>query len=142
MDTSARNVFKGRVSAVRHGAVFDEIELVTEQGKTLVASNTVVSTKRLGIEVGKDVLALVKASFIVLVANAEGYVFSTRNQFEGTVKRIIVGQVDAEVQLDVKGLPGVTAVITKESCDKLNLAVGSRVTALVKAIHVILAVKK
>lgn len=40
METSARNVFKGKVVAVRSGAVNDEVELAVDGGLTIVASIT------------------------------------------------------------------------------------------------------
>ena len=37
METSARNVFHGKVVAVRSGAVNDEVELSVEGGQSIVA---------------------------------------------------------------------------------------------------------
>jgi len=49
--------------------------------------------------------------------------------------------VDSEVALDIGGAKTLTATVTLESAKTLGIAVGDRVTALVKASHVILAVE-
>ena len=142
MQTSARNVFHGKVTAVTEGAVNDEIQLEVEGGQTIVASITKASTAKLGLKVGVEAMALIKATFVILMTDAEDYLLSTRNQFKGTVSDIKRGQVNAEVLVDVPNTNGVSAVITVTSLDKLGLVKGSKVTAIVKAMNVILAVPK
>ena len=142
METSARNVFHGKVVAVREGAINDEIELAVEGGQSIVASVTKTSTKKLGLVPGKEAMALIKASFVLLMNDADEYILSTRNQFNGTVSKVTPGAVNAEVLVDVPGMPGITSIVTMGSVNKLGLAEGKKVTAIVKAPHVILAVKK
>ena len=67
METSARNVFSGKVVAVNSGAVNDEVELAVEGGINIVASITKVSTKNLGLKPGASAMALIKASFVLLM---------------------------------------------------------------------------
>ena len=140
MKTSARNVFKGKVKAVRSGAINDEIELSVEGGKSIVASITKTSCERLGLKEGVEASALIKASFVLLMTDAENYLLSTRNQFKGTVSKIKRGTVNAEVQVDLPDGTGITSVITMASVENLGLAVGTHVTAIVKAMNVIVAV--
>ena len=73
METSARNVFSGKVVAVNSGAVNDEVELVVEGGINIVASITKVSTNNLGLKPGASALALIKASFVLLMNDADKY---------------------------------------------------------------------
>jgi molybdopterin-binding protein len=63
---------------------------------------------------------------------------SARNQLSGTVAEIRRGEAIANVVLDVKG-QRLVASITVEAVDDLGLAVGSSVTAIVKASDVIIA---
>lgn len=142
MQTSARNVFKGKVVVVHSGAVNDEVELAVEGGLTIVASITQVSTKKLGLKPGVEAVALIKASFVLLMNDAENYLLSTRNQFAGTISKVTPGAVNAEVQLDLPGGKGITSIVTMGSLEKLALAPGKKVTAIVKASQVILAVPK
>ena len=133
METSARNTFWGTISSVRPGAVNDEIELTMPSGTKLVASITKASTQRLG---------LVKASMVILMNDADQYILSTRNQFCGTVKSVTPGAVNGEVVLDLGTDGEMTSIITMGSINKLGLAAGSKVTAIVTATNVIMAVKK
>lgn len=103
MHTSARNVFHGKITAVHSGAVNDEVELAVEGGPSIVASITQVSTRKLGLKPGVEALALIKASFVLLVEEAENYLLSTRNQFPGVIGKVIPGAVNAEVLVDLPG---------------------------------------
>jgi molybdenum-pterin binding domain len=60
---------------------------------------------------------------------------SARNKLPGTVKEVNLGQVMAEVTLQV-GDNEVTAIITRASAERLGLNVGDKAFALVKATEV------
>jgi len=62
---------------------------------------------------------------------------SARNQFLGKVKSIKLGQINAEVVMDIGGGDTLAAVITNESVDHLSLKVGTEAYAMVKAPWVI-----
>ena len=64
---------------------------------------------------------------------------SARNQLTGTVKSINEGAAIGNVELDVAG-QRLVASITVEAIHDLGLAEGSRVTAVIKASDVLLAV--
>jgi len=140
MKTSARNQFSGTVSKVLHGAVNDEIELTLASGQTLTASITCASTERLGLGVGVAATALIKASSIILIADAEGARFSARNQLSGVIDNVAVGAVNSEVTIALPGGALVAAIVTNGSSDALDLETGMAVTAMFKAGAVILAV--
>ena len=142
METSARNVFHGKVVAVRSGAVNDEVELAAEGGLSIVASITQVSTKKLGLKPGAAALALIKASFVLLMHDADKYLLSTRNQFAGVVSKVTPGAVNGEVQLELPGGAVIASIVTMGSIEKLGIQVGKKMTAIVKASQVILAVPR
>jgi molybdopterin-binding protein len=62
---------------------------------------------------------------------------SARNQFKGTVKSVKLGNVMAEVVVNVNGLEIVSA-ITRTSAEHLNLKTGDTVTAIIKSTEVII----
>ncbi|QLE45261.1 transporter (plasmid) [Nostoc sp. C052] len=66
---------------------------------------------------------------------------SARNSLKGTIKKIHAGAVNSEVTLEI--VPGVevTAIITKESVDHLQLQEGKQAIAVIKASDVIIATK-
>ena len=66
MQISARNVLKGTVKSVNHGAVNSEIVVQLPGGQELVSIITKSSAERLGLAEGKDVCAVVKASNVML----------------------------------------------------------------------------
>lgn len=66
---------------------------------------------------------------------------STRNQLKGTVASIEPGSVMSIVKVNLDGGQQVTASITKDGAEELNLAEGQQVTVLVKSTEVMLAVE-
>jgi molybdate transport system regulatory protein len=141
MKTSARNQLYGKVSAIQRGAVNDEISLALAGGQTVVAVVTHESTETLGLEVGVETVALVKASSVLLVAD-DGTAgrLSTRNRLRGMVSAVQRGAVSAEVSLTLDGGTVVTAVVTNESVDAMKIVEGQPLVAAFKASSVILGV--
>ena len=141
MRTSARNQFFGTVSRVAAGAVNDEIALeVPGMDSAIVAIVTHGSAAELGLVPGAEAFALVKASSIIVVTDAEGARFSARNRLQGTVTQVQAGAVNSEVVIGLPGGGAVAAIITNESCEALGLAPGVAASALFKASSVIVGV--
>ena len=66
MKISARNVLKGTVKTVTHGVVNSEVIVKLSGGAELVSTITKTSAVHLGIKKGKKVLAIIKASNVIL----------------------------------------------------------------------------
>ena len=64
---------------------------------------------------------------------------SIRNQIPGTVTAVTPGEVMATVKVRLTGGQDVTAAVTREAVDELNLAPGTAVYALAKSTEVALA---
>lgn len=141
MKTSARNQFVGKVKRVLIGAVNAEIYLGLNGGATLVASITKESVATLGIEVGVEAIALVKAPQIIVVTDFGGYKVSARNQLGGTVVAVKPGAVNSEIDIELGGGDIVAATVTNDSVATLGLTIGQPATAICKAGAVILAVR-
>ena len=140
MLTSARNQFRGKVIGIKAGAVNDEVAIKLPGGTELTAVITCTSTKNLGLAPGKDVIALIKAPWVILATNLEGIKLSARNQLKGTVTEVKPGAVNTEVIVKLAGGEELAAIITTESSETLQLAAGKPVTAIVKASHMIMGV--
>lgn len=88
MKTSARNQFAGTLTAIRSGAINDEITLAIIGGQHIVATVTQEGWHELGLAIGAKAFALVKASSIILVTAADGTCLSARNQLSGTISPV------------------------------------------------------
>jgi molybdate transport system regulatory protein len=139
MKTSARNQFAGIVSSLSLGPVSAEVGIRLKSGEEITATMTTAAARRLKLEEGKEALALVKASAIVLVTDFAGWQLSTRNQLEGTVSRIEAGAVSSLVVLTLPGGATITASVTHEGAEALDLKVGTPATAVFKAYAVMVA---
>jgi molybdate transport system regulatory protein len=64
---------------------------------------------------------------------------SVRNQFAGLIVSILQGPVSDEIELLIKGSHTIKAAITHESCRELQLDIGSKVFALIKASGVMIS---
>lgn len=140
MKVSARNQFKGTVSEVRSGAVYNEVLVSLKGGSTLVAMITKESSESLAIAPGKEVIALIKAPHVIIVTDFGGYRISARNQLKGTVTQVRPGAINSEVDIELEGGETVAATVTNESIETLGLRSGQPATAVFKAGSVILAV--
>lgn len=142
MNSSARNQWTGKVVSVHFGAVTAEILVCLNGGAEIVASTTMSSARRLGLESGQAVLVLMKASMVILALDFEGYALSARNQLAGDIIEIKLGDITADVTLKLEGGDLVTASITRESFQTLGLAVGQSALALFKSGSVVLATRR
>jgi molybdate transport system regulatory protein len=139
MKTSARNQFAGPISAIKEGVVDTEVSLQLGPNLVLTAIVTRESAENMGLVLGRDVLAFVKASSILLMSGEDGQI-SARNRFTGTIASIQEGPVNSEVTLSMPGGQHVlTAVVTEQSVKRLGLSVGQSLTAVFKASSVFLA---
>ena len=69
MKISARNVLKGKVKRIAHGAVNSEVAIELPGGLQIVSIITKSSAKSLGLKKGKEVYAVVKASNVMIATD-------------------------------------------------------------------------
>lgn len=137
--TSARNQYRGTVQSVHQGAVNAEVSLEIGDGLTIFANITNDAVEELRLKRGREATALIKSS-LVLLSPDPSIRISARNRLCGAIAEIVAGAVNSEVILQLPGGRRLTAIITNESLQELQLAVGATCCALIKASHVILAV--
>ena len=140
MGISARNVFKGKVTAIKGGPIHAEIEITTAGGDKIVATLTEASVLSLGLALGSDAVAVVKTPWVTLLSGTPEYRFSARNQLKGVVSSLVRGAVNTQVKLTLTGGASVSAMITNDAAAELGLADGVAVIALFKASHVLVGV--
>jgi len=69
MRISARNVIKGKVKKVIHGAVNSEITMVLPGGAEIVSVITKSSAKSLKLARGKEAYAIIKATNVMIAVD-------------------------------------------------------------------------
>jgi len=140
MKVSARNVWAGTVARIDKGAVNSVVTVAMKGGDTVVSVITDNSVVRLGLEVGTEVLAMVKATSVILGRDIQRESISARNVLIGQVARVVPGVVNDEIIIDLPGGNTVTAINTSECIRRLALAPGLEVAAIIKASSVLLAI--
>ncbi len=63
---------------------------------------------------------------------------SARNNIDGIVKKIELGEVASTVKIETSGSSVLTSMITKEAVEELNLKEGDKVKAVIKATEILI----
>jgi molybdopterin-binding protein len=69
MKISARNVLKGRVKNIKHGAVNAEVTIELPGGIEVVSIVTEASVETLDLGIGKEAYAVIKASNVMVAVD-------------------------------------------------------------------------
>jgi molybdopterin-binding protein len=69
MKLSSRNVLKGKVKKVNHGAVNSEVIVGLPQGYEIVSIVTKSAVENLGLKEGKEVYAVINATDVILATD-------------------------------------------------------------------------
>ena len=64
---------------------------------------------------------------------------SARNQLKGTVMNVEKGIITAKVKIEVDAPTMITAIISKEAVEELDVKPGDKISAVIKATEVMVA---
>ena len=143
MKSSVCNQYYGTVLSVKGGVVNDEVEIMLDSGNTrMTAIITSAASKSMGLETGKNVVTIIKEEWVILMKDTEGYRFSSRNRFPGTVVSVKESSVDTEVHMRLVGGESLTAIVTSDAAKSLDIKTGDNMTALIKAPMVLVGAKE
>ena len=142
MKTSSRNTFTGTITAIILGGLNDEVELTLASGEKVYGQLAHASAERLGLAVGGEAMALVKATEILLVSDNDDFAICCRNQFSGKVLKLVRGFVNGEVVIQTPTGLEFNATVSLEGINRLRVERGATVTAMFKSSHVLVAAKK
>ena len=87
MKTSARNQFRGKVKRLRKGAVNADVILDLGDGLEIFANITNEAVEDLQLKKGREAVALIKASFVLLSPDLNIRI-SARNRLAGVVSKM------------------------------------------------------
>jgi molybdate transport system regulatory protein len=137
--TSARNQLLARVRQIHADGLNDRIELeLPGAGQLLTALITHASTERLNLKPGDDVFALVKASWVRLIADDEIAQQYPDQLLVGQIQQLERGAVETEVQIQLSGGTQLTSVLNSGQIAALTLRVGGTVRARIDPEQIIL----
>jgi molybdate transport system regulatory protein len=141
LKSSARNILHGTVRNVRPGGINAEVSIQLQGEDTLHAIVTQESAEDLELKPGREVHALIKASWIILVRAEDQVKTSARNRLCGKIQRIVSSGIHAELVIILPGGSAITAIITQQSLEDMQLQEGDAACALIKASHILLGVQ-
>lgn len=136
--TSARNQLFGEIVSLKEGKVNAEVVLKINKKTQITSTITLHSLKELGLKVGMQAYALIKANWIVIFTE-EPKGISLKNCIGGKIRNIVEGAVNCEVEME-SNQTIFSAVITEDSKQDLALEVGQKVWFGFKANNVILGI--
>jgi molybdate transport system regulatory protein len=139
MKSSARNQLRGVIKTVRKGAVNADVILHLGEGLEIFANITNAAVLDLGLKKGREAMALIKSSFVLLTTDLNPRI-SARNRLRGKITAITHGAVNSEVKLELPGGRTLVAIVTDDGVKELGLKTGMPCCAIIKASHVLIAV--
>lgn len=139
MKISARNQLKGTIKNVKAGAVNGVVSIQVGDN-VIMADITMSAIEELGLETGKEAIAIVKASNVMFATQKVAGI-SARNQLEGTVVSVKEGAVNGHVKLELSDGNIVFGSITNDAIESLGLAEGEKAVALIKSTDVMVGVE-
>lgn len=141
LQTSARNQWYGRITAIRSIGINDEVTLTLPGGDTIVATLTHESTQTLGLAVGREAFALIKAPWVSIARGDAVEKLPAPNRLTGTIEAMTDDTAECEVIVALSGGASVAAVIPAQLAREQGLAQGLTVTAGFATSSVILGVQ-
>lgn len=141
MKTSARNFLIGTVTGIREGVSHDDIE-ITVGSDQVIATLTRREREDLGLRVGMEACALIKATSILVIAHPHRLILPTVNHLHGVVESIVAGAVNSEVIVTLDNGATIAAIVTQGSVGSMGLAPGDRASVHFKSTSVFVAMRE
>lgn len=136
MQISARNQLLGVIESINYGKVNVTVYIKLKSGYVMTSVITTGAVENLGLKENNEVIVLFKSSSALLSMD-EKINISARNKLSGVVEKVHLGEVDAEVIVNVGG-DLIACIITKDSVDELNIKIADKATVIVKSSDVMI----
>lgn len=137
--TSARNQLLARVCNIQADGLNDRIELELHgSAQHLSALITHGSTERLNLQLGAEVFALIKASWVNLLPADGAPVHAEPNQLTGSVHTLEPGELESELHLQLPGGAHLTAMLSNSQLSSRQLVSGEQVSVQINPEQIIL----
>lgn len=139
MKTSARNALRGTVVGLAGDSLTGAVAIRIADETVIRSVITQESVRELGLHVGREVVALIKAPFVV-VRPAGTPPAAACNSIAGTVRRCEISAAHAEAVIAIGGDKTLAATMPAHAAEALGLLPGLPVCAEVDPSHVIIAI--
>ena len=137
--TSARNQLLARVCNIQADGLNDRIELELHgSAQRLTALITHSSTERLNLQLGAEVFALIKASWVNLLPADSTPLHAEPNHLTGNVHTLEPGELESELQLELPGGAHLTAMLSNSQLSSRQLVSGEQVSVRINPEQIIL----
>ncbi|MDD3343056.1 MAG: TOBE domain-containing protein [Sulfurospirillaceae bacterium] len=135
---SARNQLSGTITDIKEDRVNVLIEMTIKDSDKLFSTITKSSFSDLGLSLGDNIIAIIKASSVLISKNKPA--LACENLLKGKVIQILSDTSNTEVTLELESKSTITATIANEIFEPLNLKINKEAYAFFKASNVILGV--
>ena len=136
---STRNVFQTVIHKIKKGPVDVELTLRATSGAFIQAVVTNNAAKELELKTDKKVLALIKAYSVGLSLPKKKEVHQSGNNLSGIISRLTKAKDNCEVTLEIGDGKTLTAVIARDTAEKLDVKTGMNIIAQFDPMDVIIA---
>jgi molybdate transport system regulatory protein len=137
--TSARNQLLAKVRSIHADGLNDRIQLeLHNSAQRLSALITRSSTERLNLQLGDEVFALIKASWVNLAAPDSASPDTEHNLLTGTVRALEHSALETELQFELPGGARLTAMLSSTQLACQPLAIGDPVSVRINPQQIIL----
>ena len=137
--TSARNQLLAKVCNIQAEGLNDRIDLELHgSAQHLTALITHSSTERLNLQLGAEVFALIKASWVNLLPADGAPVHAEPNQLTGNVHSLEPGELESELHLQLPGGAHLTAMLSNSQLSSRQLVSGEQVRVQINPEQIIL----
>lgn len=140
MKSSARNQLVGTIQNIMTDGFYSKIHLNLTSGHEVVAMIGSDRCQSLGLEVGHTAVILIKSTSIIIATDLEHIKLSAHNQLKGMISNVDRGAVNSVINLDLGNGVELTAGVTMQSTERLDLHPGQYATAIFESGSVILGV--
>ncbi|TRW89620.1 TOBE domain-containing protein [Candidatus Methylobacter oryzae] len=136
--TSSTNQLLGTIAAIQAWSSNIEVSVELKGGEQIIASLSRPEFKQLELGIGSDVLLLINATEILIVAETDNNFPSTHNNLLGTVVLVRRNNEDSVVAVQLASGDSLTATISGRNTELLGLTHGIPVYAVFENNAVIL----
>lgn len=136
MQISARNQLLGIIQKIEIEKVSATVYVKLKNDYVITSVITTGAVENLALKEEDEVIVIIKSNSVILSID-EKINISARNKLNGVIEKIYLGEVNAEVIVNIGG-DLIACVITKNSVQELNIKIGDKGTIVVKSSDVMI----